>query len=415
MKCVTHFSGRRLAPVLLSLCGLIAASTAQTLETWKPDPTTGTSLAVIVPERAALIHTAQVFPTNRRGGAPSGAATQTEQVLKDLDVLLRTAGADLEHAVRLHAYLADADAMPAVQSVFARRFAGAHKPAASFVVSALPQPGALLAVDAVALVTRTNAVSTARFRKADPGAATPASDSRVAILPAGPKLYVSGMADPDALLPATRKTLEKLTNAIGYFGLGREHIIQLKVFFQPMREAPAVRRVIADFFDQRPPPVVLVEWLSANPPVEIELIAVIPPGSPHAGVAKSEPDALRPVGFFTPPGTTDSPVFRRVARVNRGRLIYTSGLYGWKAGDAASQVREIFATLGDIVKNHDSDFEHLVKATYYVTDEEASRQLNLIRPEFYHPKRAPAASKALVRGVGPPGKTVMVDMIAVTQ
>jgi hypothetical protein len=31
------------------------------------------------------------------------------------------------------------------------------------------------------------------------------------------------------------------------------------------------------------------------------------------------------------------------------------------------------------------------------------------------PRRAPAASKAQVRGVGPAGKTVMVDMIAVTQ
>jgi hypothetical protein len=30
-------------------------------------------------------------------------------------------------------------------------------------------------------------------------------------------------------------------------------------------------------------------------------------------------------------------------------------------------------------------------------------------------RRAPAASKAQVRGVGPAGKTVMVDMIAVTQ
>lgn len=413
MKRTTRLPVRAFAAVPLGLFGLVAAG-APALETWKPDPATGTSLAVIVPERAALIHTAQLFPINRRGRTPSGAARQTEQVLKNLDALLQSAGSDLEHIVRLHVYLAEPDAMPTVQQVFARRFAGAHKPAASFVVGALPERDALLALDAVALVSRTNAAATPRSRKTKPPAAA-ASENRFAVLPPVSKLYVSGMADPDALLPAARKTLEKLTNAIGYFGLGREHVIQLKVFFQPMREASAVRRVIADFFDQRPPPVVLVEWLSANPAVEIELIATIPPGTPHAAVAGADPDALRPVGFFTPPGTTDSPVFRRVARVNRGRLIYTSGLYGWKATDAAGQVREIFATLGEIVNSHNSDFEHLVKATYYVTDEEAGRQLNVIRPEFYHPKRAPAASKALVRGVGPPGKTVMVDMIAVTQ
>lgn len=402
------------APLLAAISAALTASAAapDALETFKPDPATGTSLAVIVPEHAALVHTGQVFPTRPHRCMPSGPARQTELALKHLDALLQSAGSDLQHLVRLHVCLAEPNALPEVQRVLARRFAGAHKPAATFVVGALPEPGALVGLDAVALV-KTNSAAAGRSRST--GAAAPAPNARFAILPPGPKLFVSGMADPDALLPATRKTLEKLTNAIGYFGLGRDAIVQLRVFLRPMNEVGAVRRVMADFFDQRPPPTVFVEWLSASPVVEIELIAAIPPGSPHAGVTASEPDALRPVGFFTPPGTTDSPVFRRVARVNRGRLIYTSGLYGWKSDDAAGQVREIFATLRDIVETHHSDLEHLVKATYYVTDEEASRQLNLIRPELYHPKRAPAASKALVRSVGPPGKTVMMDMIAVTQ
>jgi enamine deaminase RidA (YjgF/YER057c/UK114 family) len=62
-----------------------------------------------------------------------------------------------------------------------------------------------------------------------------------------------------------------------------------------------------------------------------------------------------------------------------------------------------------------SDFEHLVKATYYVSDDLAGNKLNDIRPQFFNPLRPPAASKAKVRGVGVPDKTVTLDMIAVTK
>jgi len=167
-----------------------------------------------------------------------------------------------------------------------------------------------------------------------------------------------------------------------------------------------VRKVVADFFGGHAPPTVFVEWISANPVVEIELIAA---------AKGSAGQATNAVSFFTPPGTTDSKVYRRVARVNRGKLIYISGLHGMKATDGAGQVREIFDALGGIAKQTGSDFEHLVKATYYVTDTDASRQLNELRPRYYNPLRPPAASKALVRGTGEPGKAVTLDMIAVTK
>jgi enamine deaminase RidA (YjgF/YER057c/UK114 family) len=78
-------------------------------------------------------------------------------------------------------------------------------------------------------------------------------------------------------------------------------------------------------------------------------------------------------------------------------------------------VREIFGSLDGIVRKTASDFEHLVKATYYVSTEGASAKLNELRPEFYNPQRPPAASKAKVKHVGLPEKTVTLDMIAVTK
>jgi hypothetical protein len=56
---------------------------------------------------------------------------------------------------------------------------------------------------------------------------------------------------------------------------------------------------------------------------------------------------------------------------------------------------------------------HLVKATYFVSDEALSREHNVVRPEYFSPRRPPAASKATVRGVGLPGHGISMDFIVV--
>lgn len=379
-----------------------AKPTKATAKSLATDSTTGGALAVVVAEDAVLAHTAQVFPINPRGRmAPAtNVVRQANVALDNLDALLKSAGSGLARVVKLNVYLASDAALPKVRQAIATRFEAGTKPAVSYVVGELPQAGAQVALDAVAVSSvETKVVKS--FHAAGAGGIDP-----VAILPAGPKLYVSGMADTNSLIPATRKTLEKLVAAIGQLGSQREDIVQLKVFLQPMSELAAVRKEVADFFGGQAPPTVFVDWISANPVVEIELIAAAKnDGSP----------ATNSVSYLTPPGTTDSKVYRRVARVNHGKLIYTGGLYGMKASDGAGQVREIFGRLGEVTKETGSDFEHLVKATYYVTDNDASNQLNALRPEFYNPQRPPAASKAKVKGSGIAGKTVTMDMIAVTK
>ena len=68
---------------------------------------------------------------------------------------------------------------------------------------------------------------------------------------------------------------------------------------------------------------------------------------------------------------------------------------------------------GEVLQQAGSDFRHLAKATYYVSNDQTSARLNEIRPKFYDPKRPPAASKALVRGVGVAGTGISIDMIGV--
>jgi enamine deaminase RidA (YjgF/YER057c/UK114 family) len=139
-------------------------------------------------------------------------------------------------------------------------------------------------------------------------------------------------------------------------------------------------------------------------PIEIELIAAA--GAPTG----KEPDAIE---FITPPGMKPSPVYAKITRVNRGRLIYVSSLYSPEHRNATTQVREVFGELHKLMQEAGGDLKHLAKATYYVSAADVSKALNDIRPDYYDPLRPPAASKAQVRGVAMPHRTFTMDMIGV--
>jgi enamine deaminase RidA (YjgF/YER057c/UK114 family) len=188
-----------------------------------------------------------------------------------------------------------------------------------------------------------------------------------------------------------------------------------------MSDSAVVEREVAAFFGERPvPPLVLVEWRSSpTTPIEIELIAW--------GGMNNSGDAVE---YLTPPSMTASPIYSRVARIHHTQTIYVSGLVGApdtnpkpergpsdidpnSASAAEREVKECFASLDRILKQAGSDFRHLVKATYYVSTDSASRKLNELRPNYYDPHRPPSASKAMVAGVGRLGLGLTMDMIAV--
>ena len=105
-------------------------------------------------------------------------------------------------------------------------------------------------------------------------------------------------------------------------------------------------------------------------------------------------------------------MFSRVARIHGDRRIYVSGLYSTVDGNGEIQTRDIFRSLGEILTKSGSDMRHLAKATYYVSDDDASAQLNAIRPSIYDPQRPPAASKAVVKDVAAERRGIVIDMIA---
>ena len=108
-----------------------------------------------------------------------------------------------------------------------------------------------------------------------------------------------------------------------------------------------------------------------------------------------------------------SPTFSKVALVETDSQIFISGLASREPGGGDDQVRDVFSQLKEILVASGSGLEDLAKATYYVSDKDASDMLNQLRPDYYDPERPPAASKAMVHGVGRADRTISMDMIAV--
>ncbi|MFO1046228.1 MAG: RidA family protein [Planctomycetaceae bacterium] len=398
--------------LIILLCGLASTVLANDQDgsakakQIEPDTQRGISRAVVV-SNSAQLHTAQILPGD--DALKTGEfLPQLESVLKNLERVLKQADTSLSQCVKLNLYAtSDQDAMEAEHHL-PKLLPQDVCPAISLVTTALPKPGARIALDAIATAPDTAANrKVRRFSFAELAvSASEVGKSSAAILPAGSRVYISGQAEAGngTLKDATVTTMVGLQKTLEHLGLSSRDVVQVKAFLRPMRDAAvAIEAMSATFPESSRPPIVLVEWESASAPIEIELIAA----SPAMADAPS-------IEFVTPPWMKPSPVFARVTRLNHSTTIYISGLYGSAADpNGTDEVREVFGELDRIARLAGSDLHHLAKATYYVSTDDVSRNLNTIRPKFYQADRPPAASKAMVAGTGRKGRSLTLDMIAV--
>lgn len=363
------------------------------------DPLSGGSRAVTA-GAVPLLHTPQVHAWNDSGkiASPGRAGDQVKLAFERLGEALVAGASGFNDLVRLNVYAASNDLVRRVREQLEDLIPAGSRPAVTNVVGGLTDAGSLVALDAVA-------VSSKPAGLVNVNAAWGRSAARQGVLAPGRKLFISGQAEKGASLrECTRATMTSLQQTLEMFQLSAEHVVQIKSFVTPIGGKAEVEDEIARFFKpDRLPPLVYVEWKSTLP-IEIELIAAVPEGTFASATSES-------VEYHTPKWLSSSPIFSRVALVNSPTTIYTGGLYG-KPASAEAQVRDIFAQLREITAETHSDLKHLAKATYYVASDETSAKLNAVRPEFYDPQRPPAASKAVVAGVGLADRGITLDMIA---
>lgn len=368
----------------------------------------GLSQAVVV-DRAPLVFTRQLFSTGRDGKliGEGSAEKQSAQLLTNLETVLKAAGSNLNRLVRLHIYALSHEAAGCLVEQLRKRVDPEVRPAVTIVLTPLPQREALVAADAIAVAHSNDRIRTLVGPAVAPDFAPPPGRTLradAAILPAGGAAYLSGVPAAGGLTEsAVTKALQILLSTLRQLNLSPADIVQIKVFLSPASSAEDVLRQIDPLFANQPtPPVTFVEWLAAVP-VEIELVAQLPPPAKPTSALE----------YFTPAEFRPSPGFSRVALVRGPRQIFTSGLSPRIEGTIGAQTRDVFRQLQEILAAAGSDMGRLAKATYYTSADNAGHALNKVRPEFFDPERPPAASKVMVHGVGRAGRTITIDMIAI--
>jgi enamine deaminase RidA (YjgF/YER057c/UK114 family) len=396
---------RLLIPAVLLLAPIAAAPRAEPgvrLRSIAGNPSSGVARAVIV-EEGALVHTALMYPDNASGDLEGAgdASVQAARVLSNIDLALKEARTTLNHLVRLHVYVADQSVTSQIDKFLAERFGAREtKPAVTFVETAMPRAGILVAMDAIAATAWTPEPRAATRLAAAGLPQRTARASHAAIQPAGPFVIVSGRAAPGELDSAIRETMAQLRGDLETVGLTFDDVVQIKSFLGDLPSPRRVETVVAESFPGgKVPPQVVTEWRRNAAPAEIELVAT----ALRTGATRMHVEHFEPIGGR----------YSRVARANGGRPVFVSGLYGSSA-DPAAQVGEMFGDLQRVLQEAGSDIRHLVKATYYVSDTAADDRINAIRPTIYDAQHPPAASKLFVRGTARPGTASTFDMIAVT-
>ena len=86
------------------------------------------------------------------GTMPDDIEAQTEQCLRNVEAILKTAGSSLQHVLRCGVFLIDMGEFSRMNAVYERVFAG-HKPARTTVqAAALPVQGLRVEIDCIAYI-----------------------------------------------------------------------------------------------------------------------------------------------------------------------------------------------------------------------------------------------------------------------
>jgi len=216
-------------------------------------------------------------------------------------------------------------------------------------------------------------------------------------------IHVSGRAASGELAGAASGTMTQLFDVLKGIGGDRSDVVQVKAFIQPIDRLDEAEQAIAASFDGVDlPPIVFVEWTSPSRATEIELIATAPERKKNA----------ESTSYYTPPADKASPVYSRVGRIHDNEVVFIGGFTGTRGDTGVGEVATLYDGLKRISAATGTDLRHFVKATYYVSDSEASTALNTLRPNYYDPTRPPGASKVTVPGVGQAERGILIDMIA---
>jgi reactive intermediate/imine deaminase len=97
-----------------------------------------------------FVFTAEEGGNKSDGSLPPTIEGQTDQVINNIEAILKAGHCSLADVTKVTVYLASLGDFTAMNGVYAKRFKQPY-PVRSIIQTALPAPGALVAMDAIAL------------------------------------------------------------------------------------------------------------------------------------------------------------------------------------------------------------------------------------------------------------------------
>jgi reactive intermediate/imine deaminase len=97
-----------------------------------------------------FVFTAEEGPETPAGTLPKTVEAQTDQVINNIEAILKAGYCSLDDVTKVTVYLSSLSDFKAMNGVYAKRFKQPY-PVRSIIQTALPAPGALVAMDAIAL------------------------------------------------------------------------------------------------------------------------------------------------------------------------------------------------------------------------------------------------------------------------
>ncbi len=325
------------------------------------DAPAGTARAVKV-QGFPLVHTRQLSPLDVEGQlvGEGSAETQVEQVLTNLEAVLKSAGSDFSKLVKVNVYADSPRTADLFRAQMRQRLEAAVRPAISTVVTPLSVAGALVAADAVAAsaeqgdrvalrrceaVAGDNCMPTPRLCRGGgwftfrAGPTSPASRGT----PRHSPRLLEMVADLK-LQPAGRCSSRRSSISARH---GRGILAEVKSS-PPTRPAGGLRRVALSRRRSRS------RW---------SCICPFPAPRRKMSCATRNPASVKPSAGLQPDPSWS-------AAIGGVHL----GLYARAAGDASADSRRVRATQADSPGDRQRP-RSTAKATYYVNDEETSKML----------------------------------------
>jgi len=187
------------------------------------DAPPGTFTSAVMVDQMPLVHTRQLFPFDPDGVliGENSPDKQIEQLLDNLETVLKQSGSELNKLVRVNVYALSKTLVASFQQQLGNRLSSSIRPAITAVLTPLPHRGVEIALDAVAGAADGGTNVTLQ-RCTEIAGSDQCAD--VAVLPPGGIAYLSGHPEGFELtqLPAT-KSMTRLMKTLEQLQLAPEH------------------------------------------------------------------------------------------------------------------------------------------------------------------------------------------------